>query len=244
MDPNVYCSTIYNSWYLEATQISIEDWIKKLWYKYTMEYYSSIKRNTSESILTRWINLDPIIQSEVREKQMLYINAYIWNLEGRYWWNCLQSSNGDTEIEETLTDKGRGEEGAVRWMERGAWKHWRRQWHPTPVLLPGKSHGQRSLVGCSPWGHKESDMTEWLHFHFSLSCTGEGNGSPLQCSCLENPRDGRAWRAAIYGTAQSQTPQKQLSSSSNMEAYTPTYVNRQPLGICCTWTQETKTRAL
>ena len=67
---------------------------------------------------------------------------------------------------------------------------WRRQWHPTPVLLPGKSHGWRSLVGCSPWGHSESDMTEQLHFHFSLSCTGEGNGNPLQCSCLENPRDG------------------------------------------------------
>ena len=42
---------------------------------------------------------------------------------------------------------------------------WRRQWHPTPVLWPGKSHGRRSLVGCSPWGHKESDTTEWLHFH-------------------------------------------------------------------------------
>ena len=67
----------------------------------------------------------------------------------------------------------------------------RRQWHPTPVLLPGKSHGQRSLVGCSPWGHKESDMTEQLHFQFSLSCIGEGNGNPLQCSCLENPRDGK-----------------------------------------------------
>ena len=66
----------------------------------------------------------------------------------------------------------------------------RRQWHPTPVLLPGKSHGQRSLVGCSPWGRKESDTTERLHFHSSLSCTGEGNGNPLQCSCLENPRDG------------------------------------------------------
>ena len=63
----------------------------------------------------------------------------------------------------------------------------RRQWHPTPVLLPGKSHGWRSLVGCSPWGHKELDMTERLHFHFSLSCIGEGNGNPLQCSCLENP---------------------------------------------------------
>ena len=65
----------------------------------------------------------------------------------------------------------------------------RRQRHSTPVLLPGKSHGQRSLVGCSPWGLKELDMTERLHFHFSLSCIGEGNGNPLQCSCLENPRD-------------------------------------------------------
>ena len=84
----------------------------------------------------------------------------------------------------------------------------RRQWHPTPVLLPGKSHGQRILVGSigsSPWGLEESDMTEWLHFHFSLSCIGEGNGNPLQYSCLENSRDGRAWWAAIYGVAQSQT---------------------------------------
>ena len=80
-----------------------------------------------------------------------------------------------------------------------------RQWHPTPVLLPGKSHGRRSLEGCSPWGRKESDTTEWLHFHFSLSCMREGNGNPLQCSCLENPRDGGAWWAAIYGIAQSWT---------------------------------------
>ena len=55
----------------------------------------------------------------------------------------------------------------------------RRQWHPTPVLLPGKSHGQSSLVGCSPWGHEKSDTTERLHFHFSLSCIGEGNGNPF-----------------------------------------------------------------
>ena len=75
----------------------------------------------------------------------------------------------------------------------------RRQWHPTPGFWPGKSHGQRSLVGCSPWGRKESDTTERLHFHFSLSCIGERNGNPLQCSCLENPRDGGAWWAAIYG---------------------------------------------
>ena len=90
----------------------------------------------------------------------------------------------------------------------------RRQWQPTPVLLPGKSHGWRSLVGCSPWGREESDTTEWLHFHFSLSCTGEGNVNPLQCSCLENPRDRGAWWAAIYGAAQSQTRLTWRSSSS------------------------------
>ena len=88
----------------------------------------------------------------------------------------------------------------------------RRQWHPTPVLLPGKSHGRKSLVGCSPWGRTESDTTEWLHFHFSLSCIGEGNGNPLQCSGLENPRDGGAWWAAVYGVAQSRTWLKWLSS--------------------------------
>ena len=82
---------------------------------------------------------------------------------------------------------------------------WRRRWHPTPALLPGKSHGRRSFVGCSPWGHEESDTTEQLPFHFSLSCIGEGNGNPLQCSCLENPRDGGAWWAAIYGVAQLDT---------------------------------------
>ena len=66
----------------------------------------------------------------------------------------------------------------------------RRQRHPTPVLWPGKLHGRRSLVGCSPWGCEELDTTEGLLFHFPLSCIGEGNGNPLQCSCLENPRDG------------------------------------------------------
>ena len=90
-----------------------------------------------------------------------------------------------------------------------------KQWHPTPVLLPGKSHGWRSLVGCSPWGREELDTTERLPFRFSFSCTGEGNGNPLQCSCLQNPRDGGAWWAAVYGVAQSRTRLKQLSSSSS-----------------------------
>ena len=75
------------------------------------------------------------------------------------------------------------------------------------------SHGWRSLVGCGPWGRKESDTTERLHFHFSLSCIGEGNGNSLQCSCLENPRDGGAWWAAIYRVTQSRTRLKRLSSS-------------------------------
>ena len=95
----------------------------------------------------------------------------------------------------------------------GGWGHFRELWRADPQdkwswgLLgpypekamaphsstPGKPNGQRSLVGCSPWGRQESDTTERLHFHFSLSCIGEGNGNPLQCSCLENPRDRGAW---------------------------------------------------
>ena len=81
----------------------------------------------------------------------------------------------------------------------------RRNWQPTPEILPGKSHGRRSLVGCSPWGREELDTAEQLHFHFPLLCIREGNGNPLQCSCLENPRDGGAWGAAIYGVAESDT---------------------------------------
>ena len=71
------------------------------------------------------------------------------------------------------------------------------------------------LIGYSPWSRKESDTTERLHFHFLLSCIGEGNGNPLQCSCLENPKDWGAWWAAVYGVAQSQTRVKRLSSSSS-----------------------------
>ena len=86
---------------------------------------------------------------------------------------------------------------------------------PHSSTLAWKSHGWKSLVGCSPWGLEESDTTEQLHFHFSLSCIGEGNGNPLQCSCLENPRDGGAWWAAVYGVEQSRTWLKRLSSSSS-----------------------------
>ena len=64
---------------------------------------------------------------------------------------------------------------------------------------------RRSLVGCSPWGPEELDTTEQLRFHFSLSCIGGGGGSPLQCSCLESPRDGGAWWAAVSAVAESDT---------------------------------------
>ena len=100
----------------------------------------------------------------------------------------------------------------------------RRRWQPTPVLLPGNSHGRRSLEGCSPWGRwgldSGSDSTQRIYFHFSLSCFGEGNGNPLQCSCLENPRDEGAWWAVVYGVAQSWTRLKWLSSSSSRQAWT------------------------
>ena len=117
------------------------------------------------------------------------------------------------------------------WSQIAFWIHpsmhaWRRWWHPTPVLLPGKSHGRRSLVGCSPWSRKGLDTTERLHFHFSLSCIGEGNGNPLPYSCLENPRVRGAWWAAVYGVARSWTRLKRLSSnssssSSSMHACSP-----------------------
>ena len=81
-------------------------------------------------------------------------------------------------------------------------------------VLAWRVPGTGSLVGCQLWGRTESDTTERLHFHFSLSCIGEGNGNPLQCSCLENPRDGGAWWVAISGVAQSRTRLKRLSSSS------------------------------
>ena len=93
--------------------------------------------------------------------------------------------------------------------------HWRRKWQPTPVFLPGESQGRGRLVGCRLWGRTESDTTERFHFHFSLSCIGEGNGNPPQCSCLENPKDEGDWWAAVYGVAQSRTRLKWLSSSSS-----------------------------
>ena len=88
--------------------------------------------------------------------------------------------------------------------------------------------------GLQSMGSLESDMTERLHFHFSLSCIGEGNGHPLHCSCLENPRDGGAWWAAICGVAQSRTRLKWLSSSSssNQSLWVNHYPFSTPVILC------------
>ena len=117
---------------------------------------------------------------------------------------CQSVASRDT----SLSSPGNGAVEHINELDLSSERNWKRQWHPTPVLLPGKSRGRRSLVGCSPWGLEESDTTERLHFHFSLLCIGEGNGNPLQCSCLENPRD---------GVAQSWTRLKWFSSSSSSE---------------------------
>ena len=76
---------------------------------------------------------------------------------------------------------------------------WRRKWQPTPVFWPGKSHGQRSLVGCSPWDLEESDTTKRLHFHFSLSCIGEGNGNPLVFLPAESQGRGSLVGCRLWG---------------------------------------------
>ena len=120
---------------------------------------------------------------------------------------------------ELMLDQSGTNQAASRPQKRKSSQKRRKQWHPTPVLLPGKSHGWRSLVGCCLCGREESDTTKRLHFHFSLSCIGEGNGNPLQYSCLENPRDGGAWWAAFYGVAQSRTRLKRLSSSSSSQEH-------------------------
>ena len=108
----------------------------------------------------RWMNLEPIIQSEVSQKQKgkYHILKHVYR---------IQKNSTEECIYRAAVEKQR-----------------RRQWHPTPVLSPGEPHGWRSLVGCSPWGREESDTTEQLPFHFLLSCIGEesqGRGSLVGC---------------------------------------------------------------
>ena len=111
-----------------------------------MEYCCLVANSSPTLFLTPWIVVHQAPPSMGFFRQ-------------KYWSGLLFPSEGDLPnpgVEPMSTELGR------------------RQWHPTPVLLPVKSHGQRSLMGCSPWGREESDTTEQLHFHFSLSCIGEG----------------------------------------------------------------------
>ena len=150
-------------------------------------------------------------------------NGYKWtNLPNRNWipdlGNKFRPTKGKVEAGGNINVQVEIKTYTVTYRV-SVYIYWRRQWHPTPVLLPGKSHGRRRLVGCRPWGLEEQDTTERLHFHFSLSCIGEGNGNPLQRSWLENPRGGGAWWAAVYGVTQSRTRLKWLSSSRYMYTY-------------------------
>ena len=99
---------------------------------------------------------------------------------------------------------------------------------PYSSTLAWKIPWMEGLVGCSPWGRQESDTTERLHFHFSLSCIGEGNGNPLQCSCLENPRDGGAWWVGdlwLYGSVGSHRVWHDWSDLAAAAASTFSYEN-------------------
>jgi len=136
-----------------------------------------------------WAELHTCNDGRLSGQAIWSTNVFYWSLEPQHPAPSLASS---TELEPMLYKE----------LSCPTYFFRRRQWHPTPVLLPGKSYGRRSLEGCSPCGRWESDMTERLHFHFSLSCIGEGNGNPLQCSCLENPWGGEAWWAAVSGVPQ------------------------------------------
>ena len=137
------------------------------------------------------------------------ISRIKWRIEVIIWITKAQNGEGhgnalQYSCLENTVDRGAWwaavHEVAKRWTRLSyftftfSFMHWRRKWQPTPVLFPEESQGRRSLVGCRLWGRTESD--DWAT---SLSCVGEGNGNPLQCSFLENPRDGGAWWAAVYG---------------------------------------------
>ena len=109
---------------------------------------------------------------------------------------------------------------------------WRRKWQPMPVFLPGKSCGQRSLVGFCPWGHRVG------HDWSDLACVHaleKEMATHSSYSCLENPRDGGAWWAAVYGVTQSWTRLKRLSSSSSMAISNTQRPCSQPLPDCSGW---------
>ena len=134
---------------------------------------------------------------------------------------CTKSATDNTYV----TGHGNAPDQAVGWVCPEGWclpsadlKHarkggWSRQWHPTPVLLPGQSYGWRSLVGCSPWGSRRVGHDWATSFSLFTFVHWRRNWQPIPGPCLENPRVRGAWWAAIYGVAQSRTRMKRLRSS-------------------------------
>ena len=151
----------------------------------------------------------------MEEKKATHSSFLIWKIPWTEEPGGLQSMGSQiwTRLSDyhSLTRSFRDPEGPLIQMRdrlggKGFGAYCLGHWHPTPVLLPGESHGRGSLVGCSPWGRSEWDTTERLHFHFSLSCIGEGNGNPLQYSCLENPMGrGSLGGCRLWGRAESDT---------------------------------------
>ena len=166
-----------DKWFRDSCKLQASQWISMA----LLGMVSKVRLENLPFLFSR----SPMEMGEER-KENTYVN------ENGSWWLITDHKNVKNETMIVLI---------VTWPELNVP---RRRWRPTPVLSPGKSHGQRSLVGCSPWGREESDTTEWLPFHFSVSWIEEGNGNPLQCSCLENPRDGGTWWAArLWGRTES-----------------------------------------
>ena len=158
-----------------------------------MYSYHQMKKNSSIIVLSVFSSFYGTPVTHLEKEMATHSSVLAWRIP-RTGEPGGQPSMGSHRVGDDRSDLAAAAAAAAA----AAITHYRRrQWHLTPVLLPGKSHGWRSLVGYSPWGHEESDMTERLHFHFSFSWIEEGNGNPFQCSCLENPRDGGAWWAAV-----------------------------------------------
>ena len=196
--------------YVEEASISIPEILRKISIMSTSNALSTTNKwKTQNPVLKLRDTLDSevicvVLQHSLEKAMAPHSSTLAWKIRWTEEFGRLQSMGLQKVGHDWATS-----------LSLFTFMHWRRKWQPTPMFLPGESQGQRSLVGCSPWGRKESDMTKLLHSHFSLSCIGKGNGNPLQCSCLENSRDGGAWWAAVYGVAQSRTRLKRLSSSTS-----------------------------
>ena len=167
------------------------------------------------------VGLEKTLESPLDCKEIQPVHAkgnqswiFIWRTDAEAETPILQPPDGKNWLIGKDPDTGKD----WRWKKKGMTEDDMVGWHHQLnghefKQVPGVGDGQGGLACCSPWGHWGSDTTERLHFHVSLSFIGEGNGSPLQCSYLENPEDGGAWWAAVYGVTQSRTRLKRFSSS-------------------------------